>query len=724
MSEPATSGLPQLAAASATVDLFRVPYQPLYVIGTFDTGVTVLSQQYRALNLVWGLVSSGRVQADYEKDTLKSIAIVGGGFAGLTAAAGLTKKQANAKITIFERRDTLLPLQLGSDSRWVHPHIYDWPLEGSESFSAALPVLNWTAARASDVVFQVLRGWELLFRNNPDRTDHDSDRRLRIFCNTRHLQIASAPSADGQAEIEWVGEPRDPVNPANPLAGESEPSGLTEKFDIIILAVGFGLERGHQTSYWRNETFAQPQLGQATITYIVSGAGDGAMIDLFRLRIAQYRQDRILAELFTERDRLLARLRELDRKSRHDPGVNLFELFMKIWADDELAEQAAAVQRRLQDRLRHDTSVVLHVRQARFADLFNRGRVSFQNRLLAFLLFRVGGFQPSTDSLTKLRAEHAVPPERVIKRHGTDRKRVLKDILSADLHPQLDAAFEDGRLLRQPDVLLWSGGYFDYPGPVPPSDADDTQRAHWRKEYLPSPTQAIAASFCSAVVGYLAHDHPSDSRLRVTFHRTLLIGEEQVLQQCCEYDGIKLDDDAPNAAGRTFPANHATIGAAYVLRKVFRTGAGAENETISRDMEKLQLNDSSREMAPSVRSIAAIPVIGQTRQEYKRASTETVIGVLYLDSGQVSYFSDDDRMTTLVTMTKQFATRLSSFADTTAGRVANNAFWRGTTTIGPLQLTADQATLETLEAAPQAPPVAKDMPQINFDFSDFERVEG
>ena len=382
-----------MGAATAVVDLFRVPSQPLYVVGTLDTGVTVLSQQYRALNLVWGLVSSGRVRTDRDEDAVESIAIVGGGFAGLTVAAGLTKKRANAKITIFERRDTLLPLQQGSDSRWVHPHIYDWPLEGSESFSAALPILNWTAARASDVVVQVLRGWESLLRTYADRTDQHSGRRLRIFCNTHHLQISSAPSG-GQAAIEWVGEQRNPLNPANPLAGGGDSGGLTEKFDIVILTVGFGLERGGQTSYWRNETFAQPQLGQATMTYIVSGAGDGAMIDLFRLRIAEYRQDRILAELFTGHDRLLARLRELGRQSRDDPAVNLFERFDAIWSDRELAEDTQTVRFKLQNRLRNDTRVVLHVRQARFADLFAHGRVSFQNRLLAFLLFRAAASIP------------------------------------------------------------------------------------------------------------------------------------------------------------------------------------------------------------------------------------------------------------------------------------------------------------------------------------------
>jgi hypothetical protein len=49
----------------------------------------------------------------------------------------------------------------------------------------------------------------------------------------------------------------------------------------------------------------QPSLDQPRRTYLVSGQGDGAMIDLLRLRVSQYRQDRILDELFRGKDGLL-----------------------------------------------------------------------------------------------------------------------------------------------------------------------------------------------------------------------------------------------------------------------------------------------------------------------------------------------------------------------------------------------------------------------------------
>ena len=131
---------------------------PLFLVCAFDRGVTVWSQQVRALNLAFALVKSGKIDCLSDRTPRKQVAIIGGGFAGLTLAAGLIKKGVNAELTIFEQCDTLMPLQQGSDSRWLHPHIYDWPREGSEAGVAMLPVLNWTAARASDVVVQDANG--------------------------------------------------------------------------------------------------------------------------------------------------------------------------------------------------------------------------------------------------------------------------------------------------------------------------------------------------------------------------------------------------------------------------------------------------------------------------------------------------------------------------------------------------------------------------------------
>jgi NADPH-dependent 2,4-dienoyl-CoA reductase/sulfur reductase-like enzyme len=98
---------------------YRPPDHPLYLVGIFARGVTVYSQQIRALNLIWALVEQRLLACKVTRAPRErgSIAIIGGGFAGLTAAAALIKKGVYAHITIFEQRDTLLPLQHGSDTR-------------------------------------------------------------------------------------------------------------------------------------------------------------------------------------------------------------------------------------------------------------------------------------------------------------------------------------------------------------------------------------------------------------------------------------------------------------------------------------------------------------------------------------------------------------------------------------------------------------------------------
>ena len=86
--------------------------------------------------------------------------------------------------------------------------------------------------------------------------------------------------------------------------GSSE--GHAAEFDLIILAGGFGLELAEKpfvtNSYWRNEQIAQPILNGTRQSYVVSGYGDGALVDLCRLSIARFRQDSVLYELFGKRE--------------------------------------------------------------------------------------------------------------------------------------------------------------------------------------------------------------------------------------------------------------------------------------------------------------------------------------------------------------------------------------------------------------------------------------
>ncbi|TDK97012.1 FAD-dependent oxidoreductase [Mycobacterium paragordonae] len=702
------------SVALGTLATYRLTPEPrLYVIGSFEKGVTVYGQQVRALNLACALMTAGAIKPTTSGGPSQRIAIVGGGFAGLTLAAALHKKGAPINITLFERQDTVLPLQHGCDSRWLHPHIYEWPRPGSEAYSAALPVLNWTSGRASDVVVQVLDEWARIF---PDKKD-DS---IRIFCNAQHLQVASDPS--GKLTVEWVGSRRNTKDPSLPHESSPGAVGAEERFDHVVLAIGYGLEnKGEKEwapSYWRNEPFAQPNLGQARMTYIVSGAGDGGLIDLFRLRIANFRQDRILSELFSGRRELTAQLRVIAQSVDAD---SIFSQLEALWIKDELKSDTEKVIQLLRDRLRNDTTVILHLRKPSFTKIFSDNKASFQNRLLAYLLYKIGAFYPSNVPIDRLVAEHEIPKSRIIIRHGTNRLSEFESVLCEDFYKHVKTAAE-AKTHEQTEEMGWQGGYFDEQDLDLTSDEEDEEiKQQWRQEYLPSPLETIAESFTCAVAGYLSVDHPADKRLRVTLHRRLAIGPETVLQQCCNYSGILIEDNGPTA-GRTFPAANGAIGLALCHQQVIRTRENADKGFLRADARSLDVVVKARKMSGNVESMAAVPLLTNNGVGTPRS----VLGVLYMDSDQPDFFVED-RLKNIYKMITNFLESLKHINQTRAGRLVNTSFWgeaAHTVLDGPAATIKSTSDLRALEfAGADELPVADGVLQLNIDFRDFRPVE-
>jgi NAD(P)-binding Rossmann-like domain len=719
---------------------YRLGQSSVFIIGAFDKGITIFSQQVRALNLAWALIEGDEIYLDTDSSTgdldesRKQIAIVGAGFAGLTAAAGLLKKRVNADITIFEQRDTVLPLQQGCDTRWLHPHIYDWPNSGSEASSAALPVLNWTANRASDVVGQILKEWHDIVEDPAPQPRGTTSRapKITMYCNSRYIRVAETDDSTNSTKltIEWLAEARSPHNPAVPADEQPAQTGSDQRFDIVILAIGFGLETLTRNSYWRNETLAQPHLGQARRTYIVSGAGDGALIDLCRLCVANFRQDRILAELFADRPALVARLRSINH-SRTDGLRGIITL----WQDPTLGADKAEVLDRLRRRLRQDTTVLLRALETRFSRLCDNKPVSFQNRLLAYLLYRCGAFtlvcgKVDNSDIDQLCQEHGVPAERVIIRHGTQKKEGFDNLLPANLSDEVGEYIKSpSRRHEQQDVPAWLGGYFNMPGIRQTRDSryepSKEMLSSWRREYLPSPTEAVAVAFCSAVAGFLTaamQPRPS-SRLRVTLHRRLVSGDEIVLQQCCAYQGIHVDQPEhadPGAAGRVFSSITGTIGTAFTLGRVVHTRSGATKEALRKDMNTTNLNDLAREMSREVASLASIPLLVDA------AKTPTdkplVIAVLYVDSYDADAFIGET-LNRLVAMCRKFLESLPEVAHTAAGSIANTDFWKHSELHQIAPTDVNKQPWKALQIADiEAPRTARPR-YLNFDFSEFTPVE-
>jgi hypothetical protein len=689
---------------------YRVEDAPLFVVGTFDKGVTVLSQQIRALNLVRALVESEFVSCLDMDAAKKKIAVIGGGFVGLMIAAGLIKKKANAEITIFEERDALLPLQQGSDSRWLHPHIYDWPGDGSESAVAMLPVLNWTAGRASDVVVQILAQWKRIAAEGTS---------VALYCNARHLQVHEMPERTDRLQIEWVGERRDPSD------GTSDPQmsavGSSESFDAVILAVGFGPERDAASSYWRNETLGQPSLDQPRRPYLVSGQGDGAMIDLLRLRISQFRQDRILDELFLSKNALRDQIKALYKKYVTDiHSTGLFDDLEKL-ASSACSAEFAQVLEELRRRLRRDTEVVLQLKVRKFAELFDPKsiRISFQNRLLVYLLYKCGGFFPSSSEEDQIVEQQAISLDCIVRRHGPTREKQLKRLLSPALYSQIEKRIGSDPF-SQPDRIKWSGGYFGYPGASKDTDrVADGVREHWRKEYLPGPTALLGTALCASLVGALRQAHSDSERLRVTLHRAMPIGEEELLQQTCDYLGVEVSSGGASTAARTFPASNATIGLAYRCRQIIRSRAGVHSETLKAAMASLNLHAASRSMAEGVSFVLAIPLL-EPEEDYRLHSP--VAGVIYIDSKAERFFVDDDELRRLVLMAKQFLDGLERSPADAFDRIRNLPLTGLSKVPLPVQ-DLPSAVVDAIElVGTVAPPRTSKPFQFNYDYSDIVPV--
>lgn len=688
----------------------RIGRRPLYIVGAFSGGVTVLSQQIRALNLVWSVVENRLLDCHVSgpiPKKRKKIAIIGGGFAGLTVAAGLLEKRAIAEITIFEERDTLLPLQQGSDSRWLHPNIYNWPANGSEINVAMLPVLNWTAARASDVAVQILAEWKSVV----NRTAQPPS----LICNARHIQIQDIPSNPKCLRVEWVGERRDPQDGTMKLDPPNSPAGSSDTFDLVILAVGFGLERDGAKSYWRNEVLGQPSLDKPRRTYLVSGQGDGAMIDLLRLRVSQYRQDRILDELFSGKDILLSAVQALNGKySSKSRAGGLFNALELLGRPESLtAPEFNDACEKLRFRLRRDTDVILRMRQPSFSGLFN-SRTSFQNRLLVYMLYKCGGFSPTSMSEAKILAQYSISEDCIIRRHGTPKKKQFKRLLAPDLFEIFKQKLKRSAFSLD-DSQKWRGGYFGFPGPDAGAPGLPNEfKKGWRKEYLPGPTALLASALCSSIVGVLRQTHPTDRRLRVTLHRASILGSEEVLQQACNYQGIRIDPGSTEA--RTFPASNATIGVAYGCQKIIRSRRGISPEDLRRVMIALNLTYASSDMKHDVGFVLAIPLL---EPETNYTAPKPVAGVVYIDSSAEDFYVDDDLLKTLIAIVDSFLNGLTASSADAFGRVQNLPHTGIRKNIVRPQSLSSVAA-EALEFVEKIPPPRTIKPfQLNYDHADF-----
>ncbi|MFN7922295.1 MAG: FAD-dependent oxidoreductase [Bryobacteraceae bacterium] len=240
------------------LELSALPDNPdVYVLGVHARRVTFYSQQCRAINLVDAL----EYHSNRGPLAGKSVAVIGAGAAGVTAAARLLEYEA--KVTVFEKAPGPLSIQGNSRHRYLHPTIYDWPfsaIDPAES-DAKLPVMNWSAGTAAEVAASLEARFKAL-------------KPVEFLPSTK---VAAVRQAAGRVSVEWKKGPRD--------------------FDLVLIAAGFGLEpEGQkQNSYWEGDPVDYAARDNPSI--LILGYGDGALTDLMRACVLKFDHERFLQEI-------------------------------------------------------------------------------------------------------------------------------------------------------------------------------------------------------------------------------------------------------------------------------------------------------------------------------------------------------------------------------------------------------------------------------------------
>lgn len=244
--------------ARQIVEAASVPNRPgLYCLGPFPRRVSFSAQQYRALNLVWALHEERALQDPAE------VAVIGAGLAGLTAAAAFVGY--GCKVDVYDQAATTMSRQRDTLHRLVHPSVNQWP-EKELSHTTEFPFLEWYAGACNTIVENIA-------------AQFDSLTGAKFFAKVEATDIVAV--ATDRLGL-YVNPPRMP----------------RPTYDLVLLAVGFGQEGGGEfpaIDYWSPDALeASRQNG--SIQYIVSGCGDGGVIDALRLVHSNFRRGKLVFE--------------------------------------------------------------------------------------------------------------------------------------------------------------------------------------------------------------------------------------------------------------------------------------------------------------------------------------------------------------------------------------------------------------------------------------------
>jgi hypothetical protein len=326
----------------------------VFVVGVNEERVTLLSQQTRALNLVWALDRASSAGIEGQR-----VVVLGGGAAGATAAAAAAAACLKADVKLLSSHD-LFEVQRTATHRYLHPFLYEWPAPQWNRERARLPLLDWEAGDGRTVADALANETAALRRRLG----------FQVFDNVLPPNLNVDP---------WTGEFT--IRTRTP-GGEE----LELQPEIVLLSVGFGREAPHPAppdgvywdSYWLDD-----DLVTRSGRILVSGQGDGGLTEVLRCLIDGFEHREVL---------------ELGRIAQRDLGPDRVNAIIQReldLADDSPTRGTQSfydsfdlprLEAWLRRRLKPDTEVVLACR----GEPLQRGS-SPLNRLLVAQLAKISG---------------------------------------------------------------------------------------------------------------------------------------------------------------------------------------------------------------------------------------------------------------------------------------------------------------------------------------------
>ena len=230
--------------------------ESFYALHYNATRVNFAAHQRKTLALAEMIAGKAR-----EKQ--QSIAVLGGGIGGITCFLGL-RAFGCENVRLYEAGPKPIGVQKGCYHRHGHPTAIEWPRE-PVSCTTDLPMLNWGAGSADAIYQQMME-------------DTLEGRLIERFATEGRIYFNTVVNKIERDSNQW--------------RLRLSPQRSVYKADIVVYAMGFGRDQDTEwsraESYWWEdnlENYLRDRHFYGAKTFVVTGRGDGALIDFSRIAL-------------------------------------------------------------------------------------------------------------------------------------------------------------------------------------------------------------------------------------------------------------------------------------------------------------------------------------------------------------------------------------------------------------------------------------------------------